>query len=385
MSWGVEGLAENLKDGDLVIVDGGAGVVLVNPRDEVIDEYRAIQREDSDFRAALLRDAQECCATTDGRDIHLFINISQAEELQRRSSEVADGVGLYRTEFELMNRDAFPDEEALYQVYRQVVEQCGKRSLTIRTMDIGSEKKLNYLKMPDEENHALGLRSIRLASRIEEYQQLQLRAILRAAYQANVRVMFPFITTVEDIRLAKRMLRQAARQLKAEGVPFKEKIDVGMMVEVPAVALSIDRFAREVQFFSVGTNDLTQYVCAADRNQAEVANWYKGHNPGMLSLLKSIVDTAKKYDRDLTICGEMAGDPFYTLFLLGIGVRNLSMSAPQIPIIKRLIRSVDYPGARNVAERALRMGTTTQVRNLFADTVERILGPLNRAVYTQNN
>ena len=242
-------------------------------------------------------------------------------------------------------------------------------------MDIGSDKKLPYVKLPDEDTHVLGRRSIRLVHELEEYQLIQLRAIIRASVHGKVRLMFPFITTVEDVRTAKRLVRAARRELEIRD-PKKVYPDmpIGMMVEVPAAALSLDKFAREVSFFSIGTNDLTQYVCAADRNHPDVAPWFKGHNPGMLKLLKICVDTVAQTNGDLTVCGEMAGDPFYTMFLLGIGVTKLSMSAPQVPLVKKIIRSVNIPGAQNLAQRALNLTSTGQIRELFATTVKQILG-----------
>src|SRR4029079_18352258 len=197
-------------------------------------------------------------------------------------------------------------------------------------------------------------------------------AILRASAHGKVRLMFPFITSLEDIRLAKRLVRTARRDLDLARQKYDPDIPIGMMVEVPSAALSLDKYVREVSFFSVGTNDLTQYVCAADRNHPDVAPWYKGHNPGMLQILKIIVDTAKANNSDLTVCGEMAGDPFYTMFLLGIGVTKLSMSAPQVPLVKKIIRSVNLTGARNLARRALQLASTGQIRDLFAQTPAQI-------------
>jgi phosphoenolpyruvate-protein phosphotransferase len=306
--------------------------------------------------------------------VELLVNISQESDVHQSQAYQMDGVGLYRTEFHLMSRSYFPDEEEQYKLYRGVVEAMDGKPITIRTMDIGTDKKLSYLKLPDEDNHALGRRSIRLAFDLEDFQLTQLRAILRASVHGQVQVMFPFITSVEDIRLAKRLIRQAQRQLDARERKYDPDLPIGMMVEVPAAALSLDKFAREVSFFSVGTNDLVQYVCAADRNQTDVQHWYKGYNPGVLRLLKDVVETAKAYQRPLTICGEMAGDPFYTMFLVGIGVERLSMSAPQAPLVKKIIRSINLAGAQRLVERAMQYSSTGQIRHLFQDTVEQILG-----------
>jgi phosphotransferase system enzyme I (PtsI) len=301
-------------------------------------------------------------------------NVSKESDIDLAKLYNVDGIGLFRSEFHLMVGSSFPDEEEQYLLYRNAIEKMEGKPVTIRTMDLGSDKKLPYVKFADSETHALGRRSIRLVPELEEFQLIQLRAILRASAHGKARLMWPFITSLEDIRLAKRLVRIAKKELDKAKHKYDANIPIGMMVEVPAAALSLDKYVRDVQFFSVGTNDLTQYVCAADRNQADVAPWYKGHNPGMLSLMRIIVESAKASDADLTICGEMAGDPFYTMFLLGLGVTKLSMSAPQVPLVKKIIRSVNISGATNLANRALQTTSTSQIRELFATTVQQILG-----------
>ncbi len=371
---GLQGIGESIKDGDFIIVDGSTGTVYLNPRKDVLDSYRKTKRDFDHFQSQLNAEVDLPSVTTDGMHATLLANVSKQSEIDLAKLYKVEGVGLYRTEFHLMAATDFPDEEEQYQIYRDAVVRMGGKPITFRTMDIGADKKLPYLKMPDEDTHVLGRRSIRLVTDLEEFQLIQLRAILRASAHGKVKIMFPFITTLEDIRLGKRLLRAARRDLELTKTKFDPDIPIGMMVEVPAAALSLDKFAREVQFFSVGTNDLTQYVCAADRNHADVAPWYKAHNPGMLFLLKHIVDTCENAGSELTICGEMAGDPFYTMFLLGLGVKNFSMPAPQVPLVKKIIRSVNLTGARNLANRALQYTSTIQIRELFAHTVEQILG-----------
>ncbi|MBA3685621.1 MAG: phosphoenolpyruvate--protein phosphotransferase [Planctomycetes bacterium] len=371
---GLEDIGDNIKDGDLVIVDGSTGTVYVNPKKDVLDSYTATKKEFDRFQTSLAKEVDLPSLTTDGHHISLLANVSKQSEIDLAKMYKVEGIGLYRSEFHLMAGSAFPDEEEQYQIYREAVTKMDGKPVTIRTMDLGSDKKLPYLKLPDEDTHVLGRRSIRLITDLEEFQIIQLKAILRASAHGKVKLMFPFITSLEDIRLAKRMLRTARRELEISRKKFDQNIPVGMMVEVPAAALSMDKFVREVQFFSVGTNDLTQYVCAADRNHPDVAAWYKAHNPGMLSILRIIVDTAKAHNSDLTVCGEMAGDPFYTMFLLGLGVTKFSMPAPQVPLVKKIIRSVNLTGARNLANRALQYTSTIQIRELFAHTVEQILG-----------
>jgi phosphoenolpyruvate-protein phosphotransferase (PTS system enzyme I) len=371
---GLEGIGESIHDGDFVIVDGSTGAVYINPRKDVLESYRNTKRDFDHFQSLLNAEVDLPSVTTDGLHATLLANVSKQSEIDLAQMFNVEGVGLYRTEFHLMTASDFPDEEEQYQIYRDAVVRMNGKPITFRTMDIGADKKLPYLKLRDEDTHVLGRRSIRLVTDLEEFQLIQLRAILRASAHGNVKLMFPFITTLEDIRLAKRLLRSARRDLEAVKAKFDPDIPIGMMVEVPAAALSLDKFAREVQFFSVGTNDLTQYVCAADRNHPDVAPWYKGHNPGMLALLKIIVDTSAETETELTICGEMAGDPFYTMFLLGLGVTRFSMPAPQVPLVKKIIRSVNLTGAKNLATRALQYTSTIQIRELFAHTVEQILG-----------
>ncbi len=371
---GVEGLGEALEDGDTLIVDGSTGQVLVNPKRDVIESYEKTKAEFETYKSVLQSEVDLPAVTTDGHTIQLLANVSKHSEIDLAKLYKVDGVGLYRSEFHLMVGQSYPDEEEQYWIYREAVQKMPDQPVTIRTMDLGSDKKLPYIKMSDEDTHVLGRRSIRLLPELEEYQLIQLRAILRASAHGKIRLMFPFITSLEDIRLAKRLVRTARRDLEAAGHAFDADLPIGMMVEVPAAALSLDKYVREVSFFSVGTNDLTQYVCAADRNHPAVAPWYKGHNPGMLQILKIIVDTANANNADLTICGEMAGDPFYTLFLLGIGVTKLSMPAPQVPLVKKIIRSVHMSGAQNLARRALMLTSTGQIRESFATSVEQILG-----------
>ena len=371
---GLEGLAENLSDGDFVIVDGSAGTVFVNPKKDVVESFAKTKREFEHYKTMLKGEVDLPAVTTDGHAITLLANVSKHSDIDLAKLYNVDGVGLYRSEFHLMVGNTYPDEEEQYWIYREAVERMGGKPVTIRTMDIGSDKKLPYIKLEDDDTHGLGRRSIRLLPELEEYQLIQLRAIMRASAHGPIRLMWPFITSLEDIRLAKRLVRTARRDLEIARKKFDADIPIGMMVEVPAAALSMDKYMRDVSFFSVGTNDLTQYVCAADRNHADVAPWYKGHNPGMLAILKIIVDCAKAHNSDLTICGEMAGDPFYTMFLLGLGVTKLSMPAPQVPLVKKIIRSVNLSGAQNLTNRALQFTSSSQIRELFATTVQQILG-----------
>ncbi len=371
---GVAGIADQIEDGDFIVVDGSNGTVLLNPPRSIIDSYTTTKQQFRHYESMLKAEVDLPAVTTDGQEVRLLANVSKHSEIDLAKLYKVDGIGLYRSEFNLMMAANYPDEEEQYWIYREAVQKMDGRPVTIRTMDIGADKRLPYVKLNDQDHHALGRRAIRLVSELEEFHLIQLRAILRASAHGPIRLMFPFITSLEDIRLAKRLVRSARRGLDLARRRYNADLPIGMMVEVPAAALSLDKFMREVSFFSVGTNDLTQYVCAADRGNPDVAPWYKSHNPGVLSLIKMVVDSAKAHNAELTICGDMAGDPFYTMFLLGIGATNLSMAAPQVPLVKKIIRSVNLTGAQNLATRALSLTSTGQIRETFATTVQQILG-----------
>ena len=371
---GIEGLAEVIQDGDLAVIDGSNGTVLLNPKRELIDSYLKTKADFDKYKSLLRAEVDLPAVTTDGHAVTLLANVAKPSDIELARLYNVDGVGLFRSEFHMIASKSYPSEDEQYRLYAEAVRLMDGKPVTIRTMDIGNDKVLPYITLPDDDGHVLGRRSIRLMAELEEYMLIQLRAILRASAHGPVRLMFPFITSLEDIRQAKRLVRMARRELDLGRRKYDANLPIGMMIEVPAAALSLDKFMREVQFFSVGTNDLTQYVCAADRNHPDVAPWYKAHNPGMLTLLKHIVDTSRAHNADLTICGEMAGDPFYTMFLLGLGVTKLSMSAPQVPLVKKIIRSVNLTGAQNLANRALTLTSTGQIRETFATTVQQILG-----------
>ncbi len=301
-------------------------------------------------------------------------NIGHLSEVSIAKTQNTDGIGLLRTEIDLMMREEFPSEEEQYHFFKNLIRQIDGKPVTIRTMDLGYDKQVAFLTFPDEVNSALGKRSFRLALDLETYQITQIKAIMRAAAYGDVKLMFPFITSIEDIRAAKRLMRKARRELEAENRRFDPELPVGMMVEVPAAAYHLDRFAREVQFFSVGTNDLVQYLCAADRNNPDMSPWYRGYNPGVLRFLNFVIQTAKQLNRPLSLCGEMAGDPLYTLFLVGCGVNDLSMSNPQVPLIKKIIRGTSVENACRIQQRALEMTTCRQIHDLFVRETEKILG-----------
>ncbi|HJZ57500.1 MAG TPA: phosphoenolpyruvate--protein phosphotransferase, partial [Gemmataceae bacterium] len=307
--------------------------------------------------------------------ITLLGNIELAGEAAHCIERGADGVGLYRTEFLYLNKTADPTEEEHYEAYRSVVETLGPaRPVVIRTLDLGADKFSSVSEAAGpEKNPFLGLRSVRLCLRNLDLFRTQLRAILRVAALGDVRVMFPMISTAEELRQCKTLLNEVKEDLEEARIPFKMDVPVGTMIEVPSAALLADVLAREVDFFSIGTNDLIQYTLAADRNNENVANLYNPADPAVLRLIKAVVEAARKEQIEVNVCGEMSGEPLYTPLLVGLGLRQLSATPRKIPEIKRVIRQLSVSEAERLVESVLNMETARQVANYLRDQLRRIL------------
>jgi len=374
----VVGLGRFLTDvsgGDTVIVDGEEGVLIIDPDPATIARYeekRTIERSRAD-RYESLRDKPP--VTLDGTRIRLLGNIELSPEAAHCLDRGAEGVGLYRTEFLYLNKNADPTEEEHYEAYKAVVQTLGPdRPAVIRTLDIGADKFAKATaSLAAEKNPFLGLRSIRLCLRELDLFKTQLRAVLRVAVLGDVRIMFPMISTVEELRQCKTLLNEVKEDLEDAGIPFKRDLPVGTMIEVPSAALMADVLAREVDFFSIGTNDLIQYTLAADRNNENVANLYNPADPAVLRLLKIVVAAANKEGIEVNVCGEMSGEPLYVPLLVGLGFRQLSATPRKIPEIKRVIRQLSVPEAERLAESALSMETARQVGSFLRDQLRRIL------------
>jgi multiphosphoryl transfer protein len=346
-----------ITEGTLVVVDGTTGSVYVDPAEPLLAELSRARDE----RAAAVRDAQasalEPARSLDGTTIEVAANIGSPADAVRAVAAGADGVGLFRTEFLFMGRSAMPDGREQEAAYRETAEALGGRPLVIRTLDVGADKPLPYLDQPPEPNPFLGVRGIRLGLERPELLQTQLGAILRVAADHPLRVMFPMVATVDELRAAMELLEGAGER--------PPNLQVGVMVEVPAAAVLADRLAEDADFFSIGTNDLTQYTMAADRGNVRVSALADAVHPAVLRSIRMTVEAANAHGRWVGVCGELAGDPDATVLLLGLGVRELSMGAPSIALVKREVRVIDLTAARALAGDALSCATSSEVRELL--------------------
>jgi phosphotransferase system enzyme I (PtsI) len=372
---GIGRFLTDVSGGDTVIVDGEEGVLIIDPDDATLARYeekRTAERSRAD-RYESLKDKP--AVTLDETTIRLLGNIELASEAGHCLDRGAEGVGLYRTEFLYLNKTADPTEEEHFEAYRAVVRTLGPgRPVVIRTLDLGADKFSNVTgTLTEERNPFLGLRSVRLCLQKLDLFKTQLRAILRAAALGDVRVMFPMISTIEELRQCKTLLNEVKEDLEDEGIPFKRDLPVGTMIEVPSAALLADILAREVDFFSIGTNDLIQYTLAADRNNENVANLYNPADPAVLRLIRRVVEAANKEGIEVNVCGEMSGEPLYAPLLVGLGLRQLSATPRKIPEIKRVIRTLKVDETERLAEVALNLETARQVGSFLRDQLRRIL------------
>lgn len=350
---GTKTITEEVQHGDLVIVDAHEGMVILNPTEQQIEEYQQKMAKEAEFRAELetLLDAES--TTQDGHQVEVAANIGTPKDMTGVSKNGAEGVGLYRTEFLYMDSADFPTEEEQYDAYKTVLEQMDGKPVVVRTMDIGGDKELDYLDLPDEMNPFLGYRAIRISLDQTAMFKTQLRALLRASVHGLLRIMFPMIATVDEFRQAKAIYEEVKAELDQEGIAYADTIQLGIMIEIPAAALMADHFAKEVDFFSIGTNDLIQYSMAADRMNERVSNLYQPYNPAILRLIKFVIDSAHVEGKWVGMCGEMGGDPVATPLLLGMGLDEFSMSAGSVLRIRHLIRNANYADCQALVERAL--------------------------------
>ena len=350
---GLEGICTELGNGSLILIDGYSGKIFLNPSPSTHLAYQAIaeQKEHIEEGLEVLRERDS--TTLDGRHIMLAANIELPEELDEVAACGADGIGLYRTEFLYFNRTIPPNEEEQYAVYRLVAEKINPHPVIIRTLDIGGDKPTEALDLGHEENPFLGCRAIRFCLNNPEIFKTQLRAILRAGVHGNLRMMFPMISGIEELHHAKALLAEAADELNARGVPFKKDMELGIMIEVPSAALMADVLAREVKFFSIGTNDLLQYLMAVDRGNERISHLHDPSNPAVVRILKTIVDGAHAAGIWVGVCGELAGDIEFTPLLVGLGIDELSASAALVPRVKKAIRSLDLPSCQAIVAQAL--------------------------------
>ena len=364
---GANEILDNIETGDQIIVDGLDGTVIVNPSDEELAEYEAKAEEYAQRKERLAELKELPAKTTDGHQVELVANIGTPADIPGAQDNGAEGIGLYRSEFLYMDRDSLPTEEEQFEAYKEVAEKIDG-PIVIRTMDIGGDKELPYLEMPEEMNPFLGYRAIRMCLDKPEIFKVQLRAILRASAYGEVKIMYPMISAVEQLREANQILEEVKEELRAENIEFDEDLEVGMMIEVPAAAMVADILAKEADFFSIGTNDLIQYTTATDRMNEQIADLYQPFHPALLRLIKRVVDAAHAEGKWAGMCGEMAGDKRLAPFLLGVGLDEFSMSAVSIPEVKDQIRNMSLTEAKKVAEEALSYDTAQEVRGFLENS-----------------
>ena len=368
---GLTDITNEVSAGDVIIIDGNHGVVIINPDEQVLEEHRKVEihRLELETERALLQDLP--AQTLDGHLISLMANIEFPAEVDDALRRGAEGIGLYRTEFLYLASDHEPSEEEHYGSYADALLRLKNRPLVIRTVDLGADKYTQAKSLNPERNPVLGDRSIRMCLHDIPMFKRQLRAIMRASVLGDVRIMFPMITTLIELRQAKMLLNDVMEELEDEGLSYNRDIPVGMMIEVPSAALMAEKFAKEVNFFSVGTNDLIQYTLAVDRTNERVAGLFCPGHPAVLGLVRDVI---RKGSRSISVsmCGEMAGEPLYTLLLLGLGLTIFSMNAPDIPEVKKIIRSTTMEHARAVARRVMSFDSERQVMHYLRDETRKI-------------
>ena len=348
---GCKSVAEEVSDGDLLIIDGKTGTVIIDPDDETISRMRRNIELLESFKQKTEQITKQQSVTADGMSIHLYGNIEFSYEIEQVIAKGGEGVGLYRTEFQYLTSSTLPTEDELFDEYASAITRLEGRPLTIRTLDLGADKYTQAQAMEPERNPFLGLRSIRYCLQNQVLFRTQLRAIIRASALGPLRVMFPLITSVNELRQAKLIYREVLEECEEGGLDFAQNIPVGMMVEVPSAALMAATFTREVDFFSIGTNDLIQYTVAVDRGNERVASLYTAANPPVIKLIKSVIRAARRGKVETSLCGEIAGDPVYTMLHIGLGLRNLSLVPSQIPAIKQVIRKVTVEECERLARK----------------------------------
>ncbi|MFZ7174268.1 phosphoenolpyruvate-protein phosphotransferase PtsI [[Pasteurella] aerogenes] len=364
---GTNNVTQLVNTGDYLILDAVNNAVYVNPTQSEIDRLKALEQQLAEEKAELAKLKDLPALTLDGRRVDVVANIGTIRDCEGADRNGAEGVGLYRTEFLFMDRDQLPTEEEQFIAYKEVVEAMNGRLVVLRTMDIGGDKELPYLNLPKEMNPFLGWRAIRIALDRREILVAQLRAVLRASAFGKLAVMFPMIISVEEIRELKLVIDVLKQELRNEGKAFDENIQIGVMVETPSAAVNARFLAKEVDFFSIGTNDLTQYTLAVDRGNKLISHLYNPMSPSVLNLIKQVIDASHAEGKWTGMCGELAGDEKATILLLGMGLDEFSMSAISVPRIKKLIRNVNYQDAKELAENALQQPTAADIEKLVVD------------------
>lgn len=369
---GIEVATKRIRKDELVIVDGIHGEVVIDPDPDTIRRYEVEQRRLQELNRKLLQLKDLPAETLDGHRVVLSANIELPDEIPSVIAHGAEGIGLYRTEFFYLNRTDLPSEEEQFLAYKSVAERINPQPVIIRTLDLGGDKFLSPLELPSEMNPFMGWRAIRFCLARPDIFRIQLRSILRASAYGNLKLMYPMISGLDELRRANEILNEVKEELTREGIPFVPNLEVGAMIEVPSAALTCDLLAHEIRFFSIGTNDLIQYALAVDRVNEKIAYLYEPTHPAVLRLIKSILEAGHAVGLWVGMCGEMAGEPAMALLLLGMGLDEFSASPIQVPLIKKMIRSVEYRAAQAIAQQALALRGGKEVEDFLLSHVRHL-------------
>jgi phosphotransferase system enzyme I (PtsI) len=375
---GLETVTHHVQDGTLLIVDGYAGEVTIDPGDEQIIFYQEKQLQREIYESGIIRLSHLPAETVDGHRVTVRANIELLEEVVAAKDHGAEGIGLYRTEYHYLRSANLPVEEELFEDYKEVLEIIAPDPVTIRTLDLGGDRVASEVALTKEANPALGLRAIRFCLKEVRVFKNQLRAILRASAFGKAQLMFPMISGVQEVLDSKAILEEVMNDLEREGLNYDRNIRVGVMVEVPSAVAVADLLAKQVDFFSIGTNDLIQYALAIDRVNEHVAYMYQPFHPAILRMIRQVVEAGRKAGIDVALCGEMAGDPLCISILLGLGINDLSLNALGIPIIKKIIRTISLEESRNVLEEILELDTAARVREIIKEKMKPLLNEMNQ-------
>ena len=359
---GVKQIIKQIKDGDLIAINGETGEIFINPSKEEWTRFEEIRENSKKEKEKLETYKKEISATKDGHHVELLANIGGPQDIELIMKNTAEGVGLFRSEFLYMNSEDFPTEKEQFEAYKKVAEKLQNKRIVIRTLDIGGDKNLKYMKLPKEDNPFLGYRAIRIFLDNISLFKVQLRAILRASAYGNLAIMIPMISSIEELRESKKVIQEVKDELRTKQIPFNENIEIGIMIEIPSAALMAEELAKECDFFSIGTNDLIQYTLAVERGNEKVSSLYTHFHPAVIRLIKSTIDGAHKNNILCGMCGEAAGDPMFIPLLIGLGLDEFSMNANKILQARKLIRELNFQDCKQIAQEILKLNYTEEIK-----------------------